>query len=87
MLILAGTKHYFLTRAIQHGLEGESIEVVAEALEIQEIPGNITVKGQIKVPNATNVNKSAILLRTVHSIESMVIQALQNMIASSKMMI
>ena len=54
---------------------------------IQEIPGNITVKGQIKVPNATNVNKSAILLRTVHSIESMVIQALQNMIASSKMMI
>ena len=87
MLILAGTKHYFLTKAIQQGLEGEIIGVVAEALEIQEIPGNITVKGQIKVPNATNVNKSAILLRTVHSIESMVIQALQNMIASSKMMI
>lgn len=86
MLILEGTKHYFLTKAIQHGLEGEIIDVhvVAEALEIQEIPGN---KDQIKVPNATNVNKSAILLRTVHSIESMVIQALQNMIASSKMMI
>ena len=66
MLTLAGTKHYFLTNAIQHGPGGEIINVVAESLEIQEIPGNITVKGQIKVPNATNVNKSAILLGTVH---------------------
>ena len=87
ILILAGTKHCFLTKAIQHGPEGEILDVVAETLEILEIPGNITVKGQIKVSNATNVNKLAILLRTVHSIESMVTQALQNMIASSKMMI
>ena len=81
MLILAGMKHYFLTKTIQHGPEKEIISVVAQTLEIQEIPGNITVKGQIKVPNATNVNKSAILLRTVHSIKSMLTQALQNMIA------
>ena len=86
-LILTGTKHYFLTKAIQHGPEGEIIDVVAETLEIQDIPGNITVKGQIKVPSATNVNKSAILLGTVHSIKTMVTQALQNMIAISKMVI
>jgi len=30
MLILAGTKHYFLTKAIQHGPEEEIIGVVAE---------------------------------------------------------
>ena len=85
-LILVGTKHCFLTKAIQHGPEGEIVNVVAETLEMWEIPGNITVKGQIKVPNARNVNKLAILLRTVHSIKSMVTHALQNMTASSKMM-
>ena len=37
-----------------------------------------------RFPNATNVNKLTILLRTVHSIENMVNQALQNLIASSK---
>ena len=81
MLILVGMKHYFLTKAIQHGQEEEIIGVVGQTLEIQEIPGNITVKGQIKVPNATNVNKSAIWLGPAHSIKSMVTQALQNMIA------
>ena len=81
MLILVGMKHYFLTKAIQHGPEEEIIGVVGQTLEIQEIPGSITVKGQIKVPNATNVNKSAIWLGPAHSIKSMVTQALQNMIA------
>ena len=47
MLILVGMKHYFLTKAIQHGPEEEIIGVVGQTLEIQEIPDNITVKGQI----------------------------------------
>ena len=54
--------------------------------EIQNIPGNNCQRSN-QGPTATNVNKLVILLRTVHSIENMVTQALQNMISSRKIMI
>ena len=42
-------KHCFLTKAILHLPEGETLDVVVKSLDIQKVSGSVTAKDQIKV--------------------------------------